>query len=65
MEKKLRLIILLKFLKNLFNYIDNNSIIINNKTNNIVYIKQNSPRKVKKYEINGIYEKKINYITII
>lgn len=50
-----------KFINNV-NYIDNNSIIINNKTNNIVYIKQNSPRKVKKYEINGIYEKKINYI---
>ena len=44
------------------NYIDNNSIIINNKTNNIVYIKQNSPSQIKKYEVHGIYGKKINYI---
>ena len=38
-----------KIINNL-NYIDNNSIIINNKTNNIVYIKQTSPIRMKCYE---------------
>ena len=46
-----------KIINNL-NYIDNNSIIINNKTNNIVYIKQTSPNRIKSYEINNISKKK-------
>ena len=46
-----------KIINNL-NYIDNNSIIINNKTNNIVYIKQTSPNRIKRYEINNISKKK-------
>ena len=46
-----------KIINNL-NYIDNNSIIINNKTNNIVYIKQTSPNRIKSYEIHNIYKKK-------
>lgn len=46
-----------KIINNL-NYIDNNSIIINNKTNNIVYIKQTSPYKMKSFEMNNIYKKK-------
>ena len=46
-----------KIINNL-NYIDNNSIIINNKTNNIVYIKQTSPNRTKSYEINGVSKKK-------
>ena len=41
-----------KIINNL-NYIDNNSIIINNKTNNIVYIKQTSPIRMKCYENNN------------
>ena len=52
---------------NELNYINDNSIIINNKTNNILYIKQNSPNRIinlrnKSNEQNRIYEKKINYI---
>ena len=43
------------FVNNL-NYIDNNSIIINNKTNNIVYIKQTSPNRMKTYKISNIYK---------
>ena len=46
-----------KIINNL-NYIDNNSIIINNKTNNIVYIKQTSPNRIKSYEIHNMYKKK-------
>ena len=46
-----------KIINNL-NYIDNNNIIINNKTNNIVYIKQTSPNRIKRYDINNIYKKK-------
>ena len=46
-----------KIINNL-NYIDNNRIIINNKTKNIVYIKQTSPNKMKTYDINNIYKKK-------
>ena len=46
-----------KIINNL-NYIDNNRIIINNKTKNIVYIKQTSPNKMKSYDMNNIYKKK-------
>ena len=49
-----------KIINNL-NYIDNNKIIINNKTKNIVYVKQNSPGKMKSYEINNVYKKKFNF----
>ena len=49
-----------KIINNL-NYIDNNKIIINNKTKNIVYVKQNSPSKMKSYEINNVYKKKFNF----
>ena len=45
-----------KIINNL-NYIDNNRIIINNKTKNIVYIKT-SPNRMKGYEIENIYKKK-------
>jgi len=39
-------------------YIDNGSIIINNKTNNIVYIKHVSPARNSKFDNTKIYERK-------
>ena len=43
------------------NYLDKNNIIINNKTNNIVYIKQISPIRNAQYSGRRIYENKTNY----
>ena len=62
-----KLIKIPKKIINELNYINNNSVIVNNKTNNILYIKQNSPQRItnlgtKGKEPNKIYEKKINYI---
>ena len=44
------------------NYLDKNNIIINNKTNNIVYIKQISPIRNPNSGRNKIYENNTNYI---
>ena len=62
-----KLIKIPKKIINELNYINDNSIIINNKTNNILYIKQNSPHRITNLGTKGneqkrIYEKKINYI---
>ena len=43
------------------NYLDNNNIIINNRTNNIVYIKQISPIRNANYSGRRIYGNKTNY----
>ena len=43
------------------NYLDKNNIIINNKTNNILYIKQVSPKRIPHYGNSKIYEKKPIY----
>ena len=43
------------------NYLDKNNIIINNKTNNILYIKQVSPKRIPHYGNSKIYEKKTIY----
>ena len=62
-----KLIKIPKKIINELNYINENSVIVNSKTNNILYIKQNSPHRItnlgtKGKEQNKIYEKKINYI---
>ena len=49
---------IIKIPKKLIKFPINNNIIINNKTNNIVYIKQTSPNRMKSYEMNNIYKKK-------
>ena len=43
------------------NYLDNNNIIISNKTNNIVYIKQISPIRNANYSGRRFYGNKTNY----
>ena len=46
---------IIKIPKKIINYLDNNSIIINNKTNNIVYVKQISPNRNDNYFGKNIY----------
>ena len=62
-----KLIKIPKKIVNQLNYINDNSVIVNNKANNILHIKQNSPHRIailgtKGNERNRIYEKKINYV---
>ena len=57
---------IIKIPKKIINYLDNNRIIINNKTNNIVYIKQLSPIRNAHYNKQNIYDNnpKINKLNL-